>query len=973
MAGGFFGKLGKKVIGSILGEADGVAKKTPDGAKAPEPQQPVQPTPESGGGPDLADTPLDTNPATGAPPRGPDDVVTEEAIDQLGAPEYMEPPHTNLEGRMEPHRNINLSFFRDDSTKKTIEFYNRAHEGFVDNPKREVVTHRETLSRSAAGAINADEYRQRIKKVVGGDVNEKWEPEDLVTIYQLMEDQASELREYAMQLKAQRAGGIEPSHEDLAHYQLLEARFVTTQEIASVRAAEAGRMLNALQAVSKSGGRQYYQDLSNIVRGAGGPENIFAKIDIMSETEGLKDAADKARKSFAARTWDNLVQLRYSMMLSSWRTHAANVAGSAMTGLYEKLLVNPVKLAANNAEYVVRAAAQKMFGKGGMRAEDRMRLAEVGTEAWETVRSLRQSFALSKQVFKGEKLGHGKFYNEMGLRMNEQERGAIMQGVATPTRLLEAEDAFFRSTYYNSKIAGLAKRKALNEAKTNEQVAELYQNYIKSPTDDMVAEARDHAAKLTFTNDPSYYGSMLHSLSQMATKVQEWEPVGRLVLPFVRTPANIVGYTLENTPMRALTAPKKLLGQLTSKDATVRADAEARMAIAAGLYVYLKDYWSEGKITGAPPDNYGVLRAREQAGWKANAIRVGDDYYELNRMDPLGMVLAMYATSYDAGAHLTEEDIPTSSAASIITVATMLTDRSFLAGLGDVERIFQSSEGTVGKQAGKFAGRTITSFYIPGVMRDAREMQDPYKRSLDVPDTLLGATWETVKKATLNAVPWMTDNLPPQVDAHGEDKINGGGMLWRGLVPIRTSHIEQDPVSVAYIVTGTPVNKPDYRLSIPGGGGGPKLDLLAMDDGQGWVYRHYQKMVGRERKAAMEKVIKTSVWKKAVENNDFGPESLAADAVMKAVRMGKQAGTIKFLEQLMNQSSFRPKVGGEQMKEVKIIHAFDKNEYKQLVKALKRKGPTEENLKKIEDTKIYKYKYKPEQKGLPPEMRTPEF
>ena len=909
-----------------------------------------------------------TIPATGQPPAPPmTQQRMDESIQQLGAQGDLGPIEAGeLYGRAPTRRNINLSFFEDESTKATIEYFNRKAGGFEEHPTRQPVPHTDTIAKSVAGAEDPVVLRERMQKIVGGSIDDKWAPEDLVGIYHLMQKQGEELTTYAKELKSMRVAGVEPSKEDLAHYQLLATRFTAIQEISSVRAAEAGRMLNSLQAVSKAGGRQYYEDLDNIVRGAGGESSIWANIDgVAAAGDDLAKQAAAARGGIWAKVYKTAQQVRYNMMLSSVRTHAANIAGSVATGVWESIVINPTKVLANNAEYAGRAMVHATFGKGGMRAQDRLALSEIVTVPRDTALSIRAAFAQAKDVFNGEAMGHGKVYNEMGITPAGDAGGALPKALQLPTRLLEAEDAFFRTMYFNSKMAQLAKRDALVMAETDADVERLFRQYMESPPPKMMEEALDFAGKLTFTNDPSAYGSVLGTFAKTMSTIQD-HPVGRLILPFVRTPANLFGYALEQGGVGKLIAPRKLYNELTQQGPEARADAEARIAIAAGLYFYLKEHWDDGNITGASPQNYGVLRARETAGWRENSIRIGGEYYQLNRMDPIGLILAGYATTYSAMEHSTEADIPTAIVGSIAEVASMLSDRSTLSGLGDLERVFQASESSVGKMAGKQVARMATSFMIPALARDFREGKDAYKRSLDVPDSVGSAAWAAIQKSFINSWPGASESLPPQVDGWGNDMLNMGGTVWRGIVPIRRGEIKQDPVTVALIATAAPLNKPDHLIKFPNM---PEVDLLAMDGGAGWIYRAYQIDVGKARYQALQKMVNTKGWQSEVDKDAVGPDTVAGDEVRKVLREARRTATNKFFEKIAGKKTFTPTVAGEQVVgTLQLAYPFTMEHYKALSKQLLLEGPTEANLEAVRGAGM-KYKHKPVQQGLPPEMR----
>ena len=698
-----------------------------------------------------------------------------------------------------------------------------------------------------------------------------------------------------------------------------------------------------------------------MVNGAGGPGAVRKRMEMMAgaNPEDLADLAAKAKLSWWAKTGKALTTLRYNMMLSSVRTHVANMAGSAFTGAMENLLVNPLKVVNNNAEFVTRALVHKTFGKGGMRTSDRIAMSEIPTLPYDTVSAVRSSFLHAKDVFTGEAMGGGKLYNEMGTRVTDYNP------LSVPTNLLEAEDAFFKSIYQQGMIRQLARRQAMKEGVSESDTKQLFEQYVNNPTEEMLTQANEYGKKLTFTNDPSAYGKLLGAVSSSLSTFQQ-TPMGRLIFPFVQTPMNLVGYAMDNTAVGKLTAPAKFLEDL--KNPETRADAAARLQIAAGLYAVVHSYWEEGRITGAEPSNYGEMRVREAAGWRPNAILAPDgNYYELNRVDPLGLMLGTYATAFDVMSASTVPDEYGAGLAAIMTAANLIADRSVLSGLSDVERVFTASENSFGKMSGKWLARMGTSFVIPAIARDVREMVDDKKRAMEVPDDLGGAFTESFAKAFMNAVPGLSDNLPPQVDAFGNNKRNFGGNAYRGLVPVRKGKGVSDPVAIAIMGVNAPVNKPDSKITVfPNA---PKVDLLAMDGHRGWVYYSYQKLVGKERYKAIKQLIETPEWQDLVEKDLVHSEAPVAKIVRNLLEEAQEIAKAKFLEAMSGKTYYYPTVEGKQVAgKVELERPITYDMLEEFARQLNERGPTPELRERIHQQGL-SYRPRKGAAGLPPELQ----
>lgn len=959
---GILSKLAGKVVKAFSSKPDAPTL-TPDA-----PEGPVMPS-----GNAAPDPMVDELKAYHEPPTAPHDPVQE-----FGAAGEFGPAGP---GGRTAERNVNLDHFNDPKVKAIIEHYNAMESGFRDLPERQVQTNVETIDKSTGVIENYPERRKQYDKIVGKNADSRLLPEEVVSMGQMVNETALELQEEAMRLKGLRTAGVEVSADDMAHFDLLVKTHVTAQEIYSGTVAGIGRNLQSLQAISKSEGRGLSQAITQIVDDAGGPETIWATIDAVADSNSAAQIASAARAA-TKKEVHLLTKIRYNMMLSSVRTHAANIIGSVVTGAHTGLIHNPMRVLASNLNISgrVMGVLTKIRGEGPdykLTQADKVTLSEIKGEsvsALEAVFSAGTWKKVGRAYVHGDQ-GQGKIANEAPGATNKlpDDMNPVLRNARYTaeygTRALASEDAFFRTIFETSKIAGMARRKALAEGGTAGEIVDLTNFYRDNPTDEMWAEAKEHASKLTFTNHPGDYGMMMNVLNTVGKTIQD-TTVGRWFLPFVRTPINLLGYAFETTGGSVMTSPKKFFSDLTSADPKIRIDAEARAYASVGIGALAYEMWQGGMLTGAAPHNYNELRARETIGWRSNSVLIGGEFYELNRVDPVGSILSMYATSFSAMESAGEAlDAPIDAGiAAFVTTANMMTDKSILSGFDGLMRVFGAGPNSVAKMVGKEGGKIATSFVVPGLLRDFRELGDEHQRSLDVDDTFVGAFTDTFTKVWKNATPQWSEDVPPAVDAFGEDKIHSAGNLYRALVPVRTHKFEYDDASIAILQTNTPVNKPDSLVRWRSGG--PKIDLLAMDGGRGWVYRAYQQAVGLARHAEVLKITETSRWKKLVAENRVDPDGEAGDLIRKAVQKGRRHATLQFLKSIASVQSFTPMIGGvpAAVGEIVFDQPLDRGVYEDITRMLRREGPTDEVMEQVTGAG-FKYRKRIQQQGLPPEVR----
>ena len=105
-------------------------------------------------------------------------------------------------------------------------------------------------------------------------------------------------------------------------------------------------------------------------------------------------------------------------------------------------------------------------------------------------------------------------------------------------------------------------------------------------------------------------------------------------------PLSVAKYAMQRTPL----APAMPTFRADMEAGGARKDlALARFALGSTSMAVVASMAQQGQITGNGPANYDAKRILEMSGWKANSILLGDTYYSISRLDPVGNVLMMAA------------------------------------------------------------------------------------------------------------------------------------------------------------------------------------------------------------------------------------------------------------------------------------------------------------------------------------------
>jgi hypothetical protein len=802
---------------------------------------------------------------------------------------------------------------------------------------------------------------------VGIDITNKpiasyWTEVELDFLRNTYDHQAQGMAELAKQLtnRLRNEGRLRDS--ELAEFNNAHSIFVATRDLFYGVSGNAGRQLNILRMKPTQGVYDFSQSLLDSISIQGGRANTERAIKLMAEFADKKHIRGKEGRNLNKQVTDlsqniwgspkaaALLNVRYNMMLSSWRTHFYNFLGNSASGVYQHLMVSPVRMGINNLVYARELAWSKLAPgtKYGEAVDPAVRMTRHNyyAELRGHFAGARDSWMLAKEIAMGRDIGEGKVWNELGLRYNviNVPDSAFGKLGTTPVRLLEAGDAFFKNQYYNSKMheqASIAAR--WDEVHGDKNYQKRYQHYLDNPEElGPAAErtAKDFAAKQTYTNDPNVYGGILAAVAQGVSSMQNKSLAVNMIIPFVRTPANLLSYSMEMIGANILLSPPKTYQALMHGTQRESQEALARLTVAAGLWLVVQEAHQNGQITGTGPSNWEERQVWMAAGWQPNSIKVWDHWVSMERAAPAGLSLATMASVFDYYSMIEHQNKPAMEwmGAGLLYTADMILDESYISSATDILTAISS------KETGRFqsvGASMINSIFIPNLLRDLRRPADEAQRSTTGVNLL-----DQMHKQMMNATPGFLDigqgsswMLPPKRDWKGDVVNYWGNAYQRGLIPFNVRNPEDaDAASMALAYARIPVSKPNRTIAWPGGMG-DSIDLFAMDEGQGFVYDEYLRIVGKRREQAINELMKTKFWKEHVRDGDIGPGTEGDRALRKAMSIGSKFGRKEMLNFLIEHSGDNNtyKRTGSDGKEIPYIihHSVDVKTYIELQKAVR--------------------------------------
>jgi hypothetical protein len=607
--------------------------------------------------------------------------------------------------------------------------------------------------------------------------------------------------------------------------------------------AEAGRALQAFRAFSGAletgdvnliraatkGLRDDAQELARKV--------IAAGPDPLARYEVLKQSA-------AASLMDKARSYYYANILSGVKTHERNFLGNTFNAL-SNLAVHPVAAGVDAMRSAATGKARTVtLGEWPHQFVGTFAGIERGLRDFAfTLRHGISPDRLSRSVQQAEQ--HGQF---------DLPRVELAGGGANPLnypgRLLDAADALFRSINRHVELYGQAYTKARTEGlkgkALHDRMSALVTG-IASDAGELHHQAATFATRAVFQEQPGKFASRLQGI------VRDY-PLLAFVIPFVKTPANILRQGLEFSPAGVFMQAAKQEG---------RAGVQAHARIAAGTAAAGALAWlaATGRLSGSGPRDPAERAALMESGWRPNSIRIGDSWVSYSLFQPVSVQAAIVANAFEAWQQAgAKADVATAAASTVFRSMDSFLDQSFLSGLFDVVQAVSRGEVSP-DSAMRTAGRTAHSLTpLAGLQRTVRDAVDPVQRKP-----------ETAGQAFRVNIPGASSSVRPRVDRFGEVVAREGGPVRRAVDPFNVSSVVTDRVASELDRLGVRLNLPQDVIRRRG----ERVELSSQQEVA------LQQIKGRAIRFALERLIDSAGYQRLADEQ-------RAERLERAIRSANQ-------------------------------------------------------------------------------------
>lgn len=503
--------------------------------------------------------------------------------------------------------------------------------------------------------------------------------------------------------------------------------------------AELGRGMQILRNTSSIADRM--PDIQALVETWGNDPRLLAKM--VRELDDPAQVSKFTRKAVKATSYEMLVEAFKASILSGYLTHLANVLGNTM------FMMGQVPIDAVSA--TIGTARRALGGEGGATFADPIaRMIGVGMGAMDALKVAGAVLREPGRIV--------DFLAADSIGPKAEQFKAAIPGVAgkiirLPFKTLALEDMVFRTFNERGEAVMLATRQAMEEGHNpftrefRERVMDLVEN------DATIKErATDAGLRYTFNRNLGEKGQALQAF------IKSWKL--DLIMPFVRTPGNILKEMLRMSPGAVFI---KEWRQDIAAGGEKRDRALAELATGSAIMYQVWQRTLAGQITGqGDPDpnkrRVGTL-AEQPYSWK-----IGDKWYSYQRLQPLGTLMGIAADAAEVQKHMTPDEEDRIPKMIAVAFANSITNQTFLQGLSNAIKAMDEPERSGAKFIGSYVGAIV-----PSLVAQPTAQLDPYQREIRGILDMIRAR-----------VPVERESLPIKHDVFGKEmktKERGAGLV----------------------------------------------------------------------------------------------------------------------------------------------------------------------------------------------------
>jgi len=522
--------------------------------------------------------------------------------------------------------------------------------------------------------------------------------------------------------------------------------------------AEAGRALQILRSI------KYDSALlgeANVLLAAAERKGSLQDVaKLMSQMKDPAQQAEFASQYSKATTTEKVIEAWKAGILSGPQTHLANIMGNMTKWAIE--------LPENTLAATITAGQRAAKG-------DPLTMAQFKARALSSIIGLQLGTADALKVA-GEALRSDTLSLDKGDIYRPAIEGKKGEIIRTPFRLLQAQDALFRIPAERAKAYELAVDRVVKEGlhpDTMEAKAKITE-YLNNPTSGLSATAGQKVLDtIAQTGAEAVFSQRVGPRLEMVQQAMagHWS---QFVIPFVRTPANLVSWAVQHTPGLNILSARWRADFAAGGES--QAKAIARVTIGTGIAMTAFAMAEDGILTGGGLFDKEQGGAKRAAGWQPYSVQINGKFYSFQRIEPVAKVMGIAGDLVDMiKASKDEEDKAKMLSMLVLMFGNATISTTYLSGLAGAVNAMVDPV----RYGDQFLEGYATSL-IPKIVGQTTTLADPYKREVD-----------GVMDAIQSQLPHFREKLMKKRDAWGEPSANN---KWFAVMPVATSEVSKDKV-----------------------------------------------------------------------------------------------------------------------------------------------------------------------------------
>lgn len=436
----------------------------------------------------------------------------------------------------------------------------------------------------------------------------------------------------------------------------------------------------------------------------------------------------------------------------------------------------------------------------------------------------------------------------------------------------------------------------------SDQATMIQQELARNPFDPsrsaLANAAKNYAEVNTFTNELDN-DTVVGKVGNMLGNAKQELGGLNFIIPFVRTPTNILQFSLDRTPLGLAQRGKELLFRkeelteaMASKNPMEQALAKGKIATGVAFSSAMLWYAMSNKefITGHGPQNKDEKDALKASGWQPYSFRIpngkgGHNYWSYQRLDPVATIIGLFAdmAEFEDYHDIEGPVLKDLFAMTALSFTQNVTNKSYVKGLDTLLNAFKdpvnNAQGIAGNIVGGFMPSFVMQMQNAGGDRTLRETRTVFDYF--------------VARGTGSG------SLPARRNFLGEASIVKNPKLFGAINPVYFSPESKDPVDQELKSLLHGFSKPNSKLM-----GAIQLKDIYNEDGRQaydvWLEKtSTTKIGGKTLRQYLHKMVKSKEYQAlpAQSQSDIGEKSPRIKAINSWLRAFRAQAKQEMIEE----------------------------------------------------------------------------